>query len=246
MNIAFGVRHSKTSGRFRALLIGVDYKGQEGLETSSGHQDVTRMRQYLLSQGYRSGDMKILAESENHEAPTRSAIERGITWLVQDSGPGDSLFLHYSGHGSTFVGGDADEQEDRFAGAASGGDEALCPLDFRTAGMLFDDEVYRYLIAPLKEGVLLTCVIDCCQSGTILHLPYAFKAQSERFDSIDDQSDLLPTEDAAMTPNAEIYRFSHGRLGVARISFTTSHGITQQFVLCASIHTSMRPMWPGY
>lgn len=68
--------------------------------------------------------------------------------------------------------------------------------------MIFDDEVFRHLIAPLKESVRLTCVIDCCQSGTILHLPYAFKAQSERLDGMDGPSDQAQ-EEVAMTPNAD-------------------------------------------
>merc|ERR1719440_1708414 len=68
--------------------------------------------------------------------------------------------------------------------------------------MIFDDEVFQHLVGPLKEGVLLTCVIDCCQSGTILHLPYAFRAQSERLDHKSQPNDK-PTEAAAMTPNAD-------------------------------------------
>lgn len=201
MNTSFSVRHSNPSGRFRALLIGIDYTGQEGLEMSSGNSDVKKMRRYLLKEGYQHEHMRILTDSDEHEAPTRDAIEEGIRWLVKGSGPGDSLFLHYSGHGSTFI--DEPAPDDRFAGAVSGSDEALCPVDFRTAGMIFDDEVFRHLIGPLKEGVLLTCVIDCCQSGTILHLPYAFKAQCERLDGTEGPIDTPTEQSAAMTPNAD-------------------------------------------
>merc|ERR1712070_1062798 len=108
------------------------------------------MQQYLISQGVNTGDIKILTDSAPYESPTRAAIEQGISWLVKGSGPGDSLFIHYSGHGSTFV-EENQESDDRFAGAFAGGDEALCPVDFRTAGMIFDDEVFRHLIAPLPE-----------------------------------------------------------------------------------------------
>merc|ERR1711879_366333 len=49
-------------------------------------------------------------------------------------------------------------------------------------GMLIDDDTFLYLVAPLKAGVSLTCVLDCCHSGTILDLPYVFKADDENLD----------------------------------------------------------------
>lgn len=52
-------------------------------------------------------------------------------WLVQDARPGDSLFLHYSGHG----GSQADETGDE----ADGSDETLCPVDYAAEGVIIDD-----------------------------------------------------------------------------------------------------------
>ena len=37
--------------------------------------------------------------SASHCQPTRANILSGIRWLTKDAQPGDSLFLHYSGHG---------------------------------------------------------------------------------------------------------------------------------------------------
>eukprot|EP00929_Paragymnodinium_shiwhaense_P008559 TRINITY_DN11251_c0_g1_i3.p1 TRINITY_DN11251_c0_g1~~TRINITY_DN11251_c0_g1_i3.p1 ORF type:complete len:165 (-),score=42.78 TRINITY_DN11251_c0_g1_i3:294-788(-) len=59
-----------------------------------------------------------------------------------------------------------------------GKDEALCPVDYQD-GLLRDDEVYATLVGPLQEGVLLTCVLDCCHSGTIMDLPFQFEASDE-------------------------------------------------------------------
>merc|ERR1711963_166289 len=96
-----------------------------------------------------------------------------MSWLVEGARSGDSLFFLYSGHGCTYTGHEDPEHP------ADEADEALCPVDFRSAGMIFDDEIYRLLVGPLREGVQLICVIDCCQSGTVLHLPYVFSAGSE-------------------------------------------------------------------
>jgi len=167
LNTSFSVINPKPSGRCRALLVGINYVGQEGLQMSVGHKDVAETRRYLLSQGYSADDVKVLVDDGRHEVPDKKAIEAGMSWLVHGAKPGDSLFFLYSGHGCTYIG---DDETD----SAEDADEALCPLDFRSAGMIFDDEIYRLLVGPLPEGVHLTCIIDCCQSGTVLHLPYAY------------------------------------------------------------------------
>jgi len=200
LNAPFGVRHPKPSGRCRALLVGIDYIGQDGLEMSVGHTDVAGIRKYLLGQGFNELDMRVLVDDGKHDRPEKAAIEAGMTWLVKGASPGDSLFFLYSGHGCSYVGEGEDEDPSR------GCDEALCPVNFRSAGMIFDDEVYRFLVAPLQEGVLLTCIIDCCQSGTVLHLPYAFSADEERLASVKGPGEATgeaTCEAAAMQPNAE-------------------------------------------
>lgn len=100
-----------------------------------------------------------------------------MQWLVEGAGPGDSLFFHYSGHGASVRDDDGDEPDNK--------DECLCPVDYNSAGLLRDDEVFKLLVAPLPEGAKLTCVLDCCHSGTILDLPYVFKADDESLEAAD-------------------------------------------------------------
>lgn len=155
------------SGRRRALLVGINYVGSN-CELKGCHNDVETMRRFLVDHGFAEGDLRILLDDGDHEAPTRVNIMEGLKSLSNGAEAGDSLFFHYSGHGSSVPDEDGDE--------ADGKDEVLCPVDYDKGGMLRDDEIYLLLVAPLKEGVSLTCVLDCCHSGTIIDLPFVFKA----------------------------------------------------------------------
>jgi metacaspase-1 len=41
-----------------------------------------------------------------------------------------------------------------------GNDEALCPLDYDTAGMLRDDDLYEILVKPLPNGVRMVSLVS--------------------------------------------------------------------------------------
>ena len=44
--------------------------------------------------------MRLLMDDGVSEAPTRKNILNAVDWLVEGAQSGDSLFFHYSGHGS--------------------------------------------------------------------------------------------------------------------------------------------------
>jgi metacaspase-1 len=72
-----------------------------------------------------------------------------------------------------------------------GYDETLVPVDYNSAGMIRDDDLYNILIKPLPENVHLFCLFDCCHSGTVLDLPYIFKADGEQTEmEIDEKFDF--------------------------------------------------------
>lgn len=94
-----------------------------------------------------------------------------LNWLVQGCRPGDSLVFHFSGHGS--------QQRNYTGDEVDGFDETLCPSDFRTQGMIVDDEINTTIVRPLPHGVKLHAIIDSCHSGTMLDLP--FLCRMDRF-----------------------------------------------------------------
>jgi len=81
------------------------------------------------------------------------------------------LILHYSGHGGSIKDTDGDEED--------GMDETLCPVDYKDAGMIVDDEVHAVLVRGLKKGVRLTAIMDCCHSESMLDLPYIYNVNGD-------------------------------------------------------------------
>jgi hypothetical protein len=61
------------------------------------------MREYITKQGYSDAknNMRILRDEGDPGdiMPTKKNIVAALDWLVEGAAAGDSLFLHYSGHG---------------------------------------------------------------------------------------------------------------------------------------------------
>jgi metacaspase-1 len=81
------------------------------------------------------------------------------------------LFTPFPGHGGRLK-DDGNDEDDGY-------DETLVPIDFQRNGQIRDDDLLRILVRPLKAGVTMTCLMDCCHSGTVLDLPYRFTADGD-------------------------------------------------------------------
>ena len=112
-------------GRKKAVLIGINYPGS--LAPLRGCiNDVTSLRRFICKEwGFRDSPdcMRVLTDDarDHRQLPTRQNMLDAFHWLVADARPGDSLFLHYSGHGGQKRDLDGDEDD--------GMDETLCPCD---------------------------------------------------------------------------------------------------------------------
>jgi len=155
----------------RAVLIGINYVGQNG-QLSGCHNDVHNVKSYLMDcHGFLAENITVLLDDGISISPTRQNILRAYEQLVAESKAGDVVFCHYSGHGGRLRDDDGDE--------ADGYDETLVPLDYETSGQIRDDALFKVLVHPMAAGVTMTCLMDCCHSGTVLDLPYKFKADGE-------------------------------------------------------------------
>eukprot|EP00977_Amphora_coffeiformis_P013054 scaffold3341_cov171-Amphora_coffeaeformis.AAC.2 len=160
------------SGKRRAMIIGINYVGQQG-QLKACHNDADNIKDYLINaQGFREEEMLVLKDDGKHMMPTKQNIMDGFTRLTQYSQPGDVVFVSFSGHGGRVVDTSGDEED--------GYDESIIPVDFRENGQIIDDDLLDLFVKRLKGGVFCVVVMDCCHSGTVMDLPYAFSANRKK------------------------------------------------------------------
>lgn len=185
---------SKISGRRKALFIGINYVGQKG-ELKGCVNDVVNIKNFF-DKNYELDEKLILTddprtEPDTNHAPTRANIISGFRWLVKGAKPGDSLLLHYSGHGGKTKNHDGTEK--------SGYDQTLLPVDFQKAGHILDDDVHDMLCKTLPSGVRLTGIFDCCHSESIMDLPFTYNIKGNLEIVENDRNQSIATLVAAGT-----------------------------------------------
>lgn len=159
------------TGKRRALFIGINYFGQQG-ELRGCINDVHNIKGFL-SRTYRIDEVLVLTDDQKDPncIPTRKNIITAFRWLRRGAKAGDSLILHYSGHGGSVKDTDGDEED--------GMDETMIPVDYQKAGHIVDDEVHDVLVRGLPRGVRLTAIMDCCHSESMLDLPYIYSINGD-------------------------------------------------------------------
>ena len=161
---------SECNGNKKSLFIGINYFGSKA-ELRGCINDVKNIKQFVVENfGFRTDaeHMRTLVDDDDDSSnlPTRANMLAAMKWLVQGAQSGDSLFLHYSGHGGSQRDTDGDEVD--------GMDETLIPVDYETSGQIVDDDLHALLVAGLPAGVRLTAIMDCCHSGSVFDLPYTY------------------------------------------------------------------------
>ncbi len=141
----------------RALVVGInDYApiGAGGPDLRGCVNDARDMANTLVICGFPAANIRILTDRN----ATRANIKSLLASLVTGAIAGDSIVFYYSGHGTRVANVGADFEVD-------GLDEAICPHDFASAGVMKDDD-FKAIFAGLKAGVNLEVIFDCCHSGT--------------------------------------------------------------------------------
>lgn len=160
------------TGKRKALFIGINYFGTQS-ELRGCINDVRNIKTFLEQQ-YKLDEVMVLTDdqtSDPSKMPTRANILKGFKWLTQGAKSGDSLIMHYSGHGGSVRDTTGDEED--------GNDETLCPVDYDSAGQIVDDDVHECLVKGIPDGVRLTAIMDCCHSQSILDLPYTYNINGD-------------------------------------------------------------------
>ncbi|GAB67234.1 metacaspase-like protein, partial [Plasmodium cynomolgi strain B] len=174
------ILHHSSRNKKKALLIGINYYGSRE-ELSGCTNDTVRMMNLLISK-YNFHDSPtsmvrlIDNESNPNYRPTRKNILSALTWLTKDNEPGDVFFFLYSGHGS--------QQKDYTYLEDDGYNETILPCDHKTEGQIIDDELHRFLVQPLNDGVKLIAVMDCCNAGSCIDLAYKYKLKSRKWKEV--------------------------------------------------------------
>lgn len=119
--------------------------------------------------------MTVLLDDGDHKEPTHANITEAFKALSEKSKPGDAVFIHFSGHGSRVL---AQPQD-----AEAGYDEVISPTDYHKKGLIRDTLIFKTLLAPMKYGVTVTMLIDTCDTGMMLELPYVWSTGSDRASS---------------------------------------------------------------
>ncbi len=152
---AAGQPAGEGSGTKRALLIGINkYKAVPKLQGSLN--DIETMRQILTSRwGFPPAHITVVID----EAATRAGMVAAIEHFVKETGPNDTVYFHYSGHGSQVEDLNGDEPDDHL-------DETLVPQDGRTGDVrdITDDELDALFSKMQAKNALI--VLDSCHSGT--------------------------------------------------------------------------------
>lgn len=139
----------------RALLIGINYVGST-CELSGCVNDAENVGKMLQNRGFQT---RFLLDSN----ATRARIIAEMIKIVAKTRAGDTLYVHYSGHGCQVPDENGDERD--------GFDECICPVDMDTNGVITDDLLNKILVQVLPIGAKLRCVFDSCHSGSALDLP---------------------------------------------------------------------------
>ena len=153
----------------KALLIGINYYNTTA-KLNGCIDDVVNMRHLLIDAfGFSLANMATLRDDTTNAAilPTKSNILKALAKLVAESAACSEIWIHYSGHGARVPDLNKDE--------LSGLDNVIVPVDYRTAGVIVDDDLYTILKGAKCKTVLL---FDSCHSGTVVDLPWSFIYQN--------------------------------------------------------------------
>lgn len=201
------------------VLIGINTYEKKPLRGSV--QDVRNMEAYLKATVGLVNVRVLTATGATEPGPNHPLIEDPKSWpternirgafedVVQSAEAGDSVYIHYSGHGTRELPNDRSYNN-------STGDLALVVLSDETRKperCLYGRSLAYSLNAMVAKGLVVTLVLDCCFSASVYRsdsrsrfLPYDAEFGSKSQSIVDrglqnDMFGISATRDVSMLPN---------------------------------------------
>jgi hypothetical protein len=146
----------------RALVIGIDkYKATERSpfpELDGCKNDALSIKTMIVER-YNFKEQNI--DSLYDEKATNNAIQTAIRRLLAVSNRGDVAFIFYAGHGS--------EVKNSLSHSDRKVDQSVVPWDIWRPGIkdIRNKELSKLFNQFIDKGIMLTCIFDCCHSGSI-------------------------------------------------------------------------------
>ncbi len=160
-----------------SLLIGCNYNRELGALKKS-HDDIHMVKDYIVNVfGFPEDEqyMTVLLDDKKHKKPTYKNILQAMKFIALRSRPGDAVFIQFSGHGGRV--------KDLGTRTADCYDEVIVPCDFQKRGFITDKSIFKTLFVPMAEDVTVTIILDSCDTGIMLDLPYAFETKDDDIDT---------------------------------------------------------------
>jgi hypothetical protein len=136
----------------KALLIGINYAGT-GHSLRGCINDANNMNALLKEKGF--DEIRLVLEKD----ATTHGIKEAMEWLISGVIAGDTIVMHYSGHGSQLPS----------TSEPDGYEEIICPIDLDWDKKIITDKDLASVFNRVPAGVNTTVILDCCHSGTGLN-----------------------------------------------------------------------------
>ena len=149
----------------KAILFGINYINTPSARLYGCINDVKNMANFLKDEA-KYDVVREYTDEHNMRKVTGTFIINTIYKLAIDSHKYnlDRVWIHYSGHGCAINDTNGDEKDGR--------DECIVPADYYN-GVITDDLLKRVL-RYFNKNTKVTCIFDCCHSGTIGDLRYKY------------------------------------------------------------------------
>lgn len=138
----------------KAILCGINtYRSINGLQGCL--PDVEDIQRLLIDNyNFKESNIRVYRDAQ----VVKSVIVDGFAWLNADTGPGDRVVFHFSGHGSYTNSASPDKVVD----------ELLCLYDmsWTDENSFLRDTDLGALTREITSGARLTVILDSCHSGT--------------------------------------------------------------------------------